>query len=376
MIEALEHRHAGHHAQEQHQPPRPAADALLALVLVHRLEALQIVAGERLAHGSTNSSAPSGAKWRSTSASLTSRERRRLPARLVVLVDDHGAHALVEIVAMDDARHYAEFGAHARLEIPMPAAPHLRQRDFQTERRFRPHGGGGLARPFGVGAAGSRFAVERGEDVLDAFAGESSGRSPCAAPAIGPSPAGSAKAASSASTDTVPVSPSSSAPKARRGNAVGGKTRGAAHRRCRSARRSARNKCRVRPACAAGTRWRRRREKSRCRLPAWRTGKRSPATRCEPCTDTPDAAAHDQPVDQRDVGLAEILDRHVERIFVAPELQRLVVAAGLAEIVERADVAAGRECALAGGLDHHARDRRVVGPSVKLRAQAPPPWRG
>src|SRR5664279_1199677 len=33
MIEPLEHRQAGHHAQEQHQPPRPAPDAALALAL-------------------------------------------------------------------------------------------------------------------------------------------------------------------------------------------------------------------------------------------------------------------------------------------------------------------------------------------------------
>ena len=34
-----------------------------------------------------------------------------------------------------------------------------------------------------------------------------------------------------------------------------------------------------------------------------------------------------------------------------------------------ADVAAGREGALAGRLDHHARDRRIVAPGVELRAQ-------
>src|SRR5664279_346796 len=72
MMEALEHRHAGHHAQEQHQPARPAADAALALALVHRLEALHVFPGERLAHGRTNSSAHSVAKCRSTSAGLTS----------------------------------------------------------------------------------------------------------------------------------------------------------------------------------------------------------------------------------------------------------------------------------------------------------------
>ena len=43
-------------------------------------------------------------------------ERGRLPARRVVLVDDHRAHAFIEIMAMNDARHYAEFGLHARVE--------------------------------------------------------------------------------------------------------------------------------------------------------------------------------------------------------------------------------------------------------------------
>src|ERR1041385_1502085 len=35
-------------------------------------------------------------------------KRRRPPARRVVLIDDHGAHAFIKIVAFDDARHYAE----------------------------------------------------------------------------------------------------------------------------------------------------------------------------------------------------------------------------------------------------------------------------
>src|SRR5665213_716244 len=44
-------------------------------------------------------------------------ERVGPPARPVVLVDDHGAHALVKIMPVDDARDYAEFGFHARREI-------------------------------------------------------------------------------------------------------------------------------------------------------------------------------------------------------------------------------------------------------------------
>ena len=82
-----------------------------------------------------------------------------------------------------------------------------------------------------------------------------------------------------------------------------------------------------------------------------------------------DATAHHDAIDQRDIGLAEILDRHIERIFVAPELQRLVAPAGLAEIVEMTNVAAGRKCTLAGGLNRHPRDGRIVRPIVELRAQ-------
>ena len=64
-----------------------------------------------------------------------------------------------------------------------------------------------------------------------------------------------------------------------------------------------------------------------------------------------DAAAHDDAVDQRHIGLAESLDRGVERIFLAAEVQRLLVPAGAAQIVERANVAAGGEGAVAGGGD-------------------------
>src|ERR1041385_971567 len=88
-------------------------------------------------------------------------ERRRPPTRLVVLVDDHGAHAFIEIVALDETRHYAEFGAHARGEIPTFAAPHLRQRELEAERRFGTHGSGGFLRP------AAAVAIERGENGLN-----------------------------------------------------------------------------------------------------------------------------------------------------------------------------------------------------------------
>src|SRR5882672_2674892 len=63
-------------------------------------------------------------------------KRGRLPARRLVLVDDHRSYALVEVVAAHDARDYAEFDAHARFEIELPPAPQLRQRDLDTRRRF------------------------------------------------------------------------------------------------------------------------------------------------------------------------------------------------------------------------------------------------
>src|SRR5262249_60923344 len=40
------------------------------------------------------------------------RERGGLPARRLVLVDDHSSDPFVEVVATHHARDYAEFGAH------------------------------------------------------------------------------------------------------------------------------------------------------------------------------------------------------------------------------------------------------------------------
>src|SRR5262245_1682351 len=94
-------------------------------------------------------------------------QRGRPPAWLVVLVDDHGAYAFIEIMSVNDAGHYAEFRAHARIEIPGPAAAHLRQRQFKTERRLSADGGSRLLRPIRVDPARDRFAIERGKNGLD-----------------------------------------------------------------------------------------------------------------------------------------------------------------------------------------------------------------
>ena len=197
-------------------------------------------------------------------------KRGRPPARLVILIDDHGAHALVEVMVMDEARHYAEFRAHARVEIPLLAAAHLLQRDLETERRFGPHGGGGLGRPFGIGGTRGGFLVERGEDVLDAGTGKQPVDRRRGAPLNRPLARRLREGAEHGiDRDRAGKRPRSVRESARR-ECGGWQGRRRPHRRRSSARRSARKKCRARPAGAAETRWRRRRGRSRCRPPAWR----------------------------------------------------------------------------------------------------------
>src|SRR5262245_27921829 len=99
-------------------------------------------------------------------------QRRRPPTRGIVLVDDHGPHALIKIMSMNDARHYAEFHAHARFEIPCLAAPHLRQRHFETERRFRAYYGSGFPRPVRISTPRLRFTVKTSENIFDHVPGE------------------------------------------------------------------------------------------------------------------------------------------------------------------------------------------------------------
>ena len=55
-----------------------------------------------------------------------------------------------------------------------------------------------------------------------------------------------------------------------------------------------------------------------------------------------------------------MLDRRVERVFVAPEIERLLVPADAAEIVQRPQVAARRECPLASRGDDDAGGILVV----------------
>src|SRR6185437_13859299 len=108
-------------------------------------------------------------------------ETGRLPARLVVLVDDHRSYPFIEILSLDDTRHDTEFGAHASREVPGLAATNLGERDLETERRFGADDGGGFPGPGRVGALGIRLAVERVEDGLDVRARKQpvDGSAPC-----------------------------------------------------------------------------------------------------------------------------------------------------------------------------------------------------
>src|SRR5215813_14019992 len=64
------------------------------------------------------------------------RERRRLPMRRLILVDDHRPYPLVEVMPACDAGNYSEFGPHALGEIEAAAAPKLGERDLETQGRF------------------------------------------------------------------------------------------------------------------------------------------------------------------------------------------------------------------------------------------------
>src|SRR5215831_3473714 len=95
-----------------------------------------------------------------------------MPARTIVLVDDHGPDTLVEIVPISDAGHYAEFGPHALLKRPVTATLHLRQRDLEAQRRLGANRRRHIARPAGVALCGRGLCVEPRQYLLDAAGGE------------------------------------------------------------------------------------------------------------------------------------------------------------------------------------------------------------
>ena len=78
-----------------------------------------------------------------------------------------------------------------------------------------------------------------------------------------------------------------------------------------------------------------------------------------------DPAAHDQPVDQRNIRLRIALDVGVETIFLAVEGGE-GGRAGKAKGMERPDIAAGRESAGTIGANGDMRHGPVVGPGCEL----------
>ena len=234
---------------------------------MNRLERARRIAGVRFAHDRRQLRRFARAERREMPSDLGLRhrvERRRPPARRVVLVDDHRAHPFIEVFAVNDARHYAEFGLHARIECEGFAGANLRQRKLQARRRFGPDGCGGRAGKFGVRASRPRLAFERRERCLRRWSPRNSRSIACAARRHRPaSPGGSANAASSASTDVAPHSASRNS--AKRADATRCVASVAAHHRPRQPLAGQRAiGAELAGQSAAGTRSRRHREKSRC----------------------------------------------------------------------------------------------------------------
>src|SRR6185312_12919696 len=82
------------------------------------------------------------------------------------------------------------------------------------------------------------------------------------------------------------------------------------------------------------------------------------------------AAAHGDPVDQRDIGLGEAMNALDQAIFLAEEI-RLVVAGTLLApcVIDRAHIAAGAESAVAGAAHQQRLDLRLGTPGDELRVE-------
>ena len=84
------------------------------------------------------------------------------------------------------------------------------------------------------------------------------------------------------------------------------------------------------------------------------------------------AAAHRDPVDDRDIGLRVAADAADQLVFLTEKRGRQGVVAGEAatRFVDRPDVTAGAEGALAGAADQHRLDAGVLGPGAQHRIEA------
>ena len=84
-----------------------------------------------------------------------------------------------------------------------------------------------------------------------------------------------------------------------------------------------------------------------------------------------DAAAHGDAVEQRDVGLREMVQARVHRVFEGVEARRGRDPLAGQDAVQPADVAAGAERPLARALDQHGVDVGVGAPARSARRRAP-----
>ncbi len=139
-----------------------------------------------------------------------------------------------------------------------------------------------------VGACRTRPRHRRGDNVFDPVALNSRSIARAARGKLAPSPAGSAKAASVASTGTSPHSASASIGQTARTETRWVATAAATRiDRLECVRRSAPMRCQAGPAAAAEPGRADVGEETDRRPRASRTGNGRPATRCEPCTDKP-----------------------------------------------------------------------------------------
>ena len=93
-----------------------------------------------------------------------------MPARLLVLVDDHRPYSLIKIAPVHKARDYSKLRPHALGETQGRPASHLRERNLETGRRLCPHRASGGTSELRIGAACGRCAVKGCQYVLDALA--------------------------------------------------------------------------------------------------------------------------------------------------------------------------------------------------------------
>ena len=87
--------------------------------------------------------------------------------------------------------------------------------------------------------------------------------------------------------------------------------------------------------------------------------------RCEPCAETPNAAAHDETVHDGDIGFGIGVNQIVQPVLVAPEPARERRVAPAPGLVQARDIAAGAKGARTGAVHDHMAHIAVHAPINK-----------